>query len=586
MLLAILSIGAVNAADDNNMSASDSIDNENAVNTEKIDVLGIVDDDDGDDDDDDDEDFENISDVSIDIPDTVEIGGGDDIDIELPEDAVGKIRITVDNQLWKTEDVNGEEDNIVSISLDSLKCGLHFVNVTFISSNSLYEDVSEAQWVNITYNITLSLDESYTVGETDNFVYISAPEEILLNITVFIDNKQYALVKESATRAYVNISSFEAGNYAVVAYFKGNSHYSEYSTSGTIIVVNGISVLDYYVSYNSEVFVSLKLPADAIGNLTLTVDGILIDSVKLINGYAKIKFPTSHVKIVRYTVEYTADDYEIDEVSSIVEIIPKVTVPTTMKVGEKKYITFDFDADASGYFDVEIDSEPFISNFRGNSLSLENLDDGEIDISIRYISDDMGYEYYFTIDVQSLPVKFVGISEIRMLYGDGSAYSFTVYGTNGKPLEEDDYVEIKIGKKEFEGYTNSKGVVNFKIPNNVLPGKYPVTFTYEDGDDVYTAKTNLIVKQSLSLKKASVKKSAKKLVLVAKLKKMNGKFLKGKVIIFKFNGKKYKAKTSSKGVAKVTIKSNVLSKLKAGKKITYQATYLKNTVKKSVKVKK
>ena len=41
-----------------------------------------------------------------------------------------------------------------------------------------------------------------------------------------------------------------------------------------------------------------------------------------------------------------------------------------------------------------------------------------------------------------------------------------------------------------------------------------------------------------------------------------------------------------KGVAKVTIKSKVLKKLKAGKKVKYQVTYKKDTVKKTVKVKK
>ena len=42
----------------------------------------------------------------------------------------------------------------------------------------------------------------------------------------------------------------------------------------------------------------------------------------------------------------------------------------------------------------------------------------------------------------------------------------------------------------------------------------------------------------------------------------------------------------SKGVAKVTVPQSVLSKLKVGKKITYQATYLKDIVKKTVKVRK
>ena len=58
------------------------------------------------------------------------------------------------------------------------------------------------------------------------------------------------------------------------------------------------------------------------------------------------------------------------------------------------------------------------------------------------------------------------------------------------------------------------------------------------------------------------------------------------MVTFTFNGKKYKAKTNKKGVAKVTIKKKVLKKLKVGKKIKYSVTYGKKTVTKSVKVKK
>jgi len=68
--------------------------------------------------------------------------------------------------------------------------------------------------------------------------------------------------------------------------------------------------------------------------------------------------------------------------------------------------------------------------------------------------------------------------------------------------------------------------------------------------------------------------------------KQGKKALKYKKVTFKFNGKKYKAKTNKKGVAKVTIKKSVLKKLKVGKTVKYQATYLKDTVKKSSVVKK
>ncbi|MBR3148672.1 MAG: leucine-rich repeat domain-containing protein [Eubacterium sp.] len=90
---------------------------------------------------------------------------------------------------------------------------------------------------------------------------------------------------------------------------------------------------------------------------------------------------------------------------------------------------------------------------------------------------------------------------------------------------------------------------------------------------------------TLKLNKVTVKKSAKSLKVKATLKK-KGKALKNKKITFKFNGKKYTAKTNKKGVATITVKKKVLKKLKVGKKIKITATYNKMTAKRTVKVKK
>jgi len=129
-------------------------------------------------------------------------------------------------------------------------------------------------------------------------------------------------------------------------------------------------------------------------------------------------------------------------------------------------------------------------------------------------------------------------------------------------------------------FTDSNGYASLKIKKT--PGTYKVKAKVLGK----TVTKKITVKHLVTLKTLTVKKSAKQLILQASLAKVNKKYLKSKLITFKFNGKTYKAKTNSKGVAKVTIKSSVLKKLKAGKKITYQATYLKDTVKKSVKVKK
>ncbi|MDO5861123.1 hypothetical protein, partial [Methanobrevibacter sp.] len=64
-----------------------------------------------------------------------------------------------------------------------------------------------------------------------------------------------------------------------------------------------------------------------------------------------------------------------------------------------------------------------------------------------------------------------------------------------------------------------------------------------------------------------------------------GKLVKDKTVTFKFNGKTYKVKTNSKGIAQKTLNKNVIKKLKKGKTYTVKVTYLKDTVKSSVKVK-
>ncbi len=176
--------------------------------------------------------------------------------------------------------------------------------------------------------------------------------------------------------------------------------------------------------------------------------------------------------------------------------------------------------------------------------------------------------------------RFSGNSNVNMFYGDGSSFKVRAYDDDGNPVGAGRDVMIKLKNSIYFAETNSKGYAIFKIPSKFKPGKYRLTAEFEGQVIKHTVK----VKQSLKLAKVKVKKSAKKLVIKATLK--GKKPLKGKKLTFKFNGKKYTAKTNKKGIAKITIKKSVLKKLKVGKKVKYQVTYLKNTVKRSVKVKR
>jgi hypothetical protein len=173
-------------------------------------------------------------------------------------------------------------------------------------------------------------------------------------------------------------------------------------------------------------------------------------------------------------------------------------------------------------------------------------------------------------------------SNVVMDYFDGSKYIVKVYGANGKLVGADEIVTIKVNKKSYKVRTNDKGLAILKIPNTLIPKTYTVIANY-NGQSI---KNTIKVKQILKTKNMVIKKSSKKIVLKATLKTSKNKPIKFKKIYFKFNGKTFKAKTNSKGIAKITINKKVINKLKIGKKYTLKVVYLKDIVKSIIRVKR
>lgn len=191
--------------------------------------------------------------------------------------------------------------------------------------------------------------------------------------------------------------------------------------------------------------------------------------------------------------------------------------------------------------------------------------------------------------------KFTGNSASKY----GGAVYYRCHESSGhyegsKWISEVKYFKNLIQTSSFTKNTASKGgaIYGFKSSSSDSHSAKAVKCNFTNnkattGRDIFGATSSNCIYNYLKLTLATVtiKKSASKLTLTAKLTK--GKTLiKGKKITFTFNGKTYSAKTNSKGIAKITISKTVLKKLKVGKTIKYQAKYGSLTVKKSAKVKK
>ena len=257
------------------------------------------------------------------------------------------------------------------------------------------------------------------------------------------------------------------------------------------------------------------------------------------------------------------------------------TIPTTVDSGSFDVV---LSKDATGGILVTVDGETtYIPLVNGTAkVDLSKLAPGNHNVAVKYPGDNKYGDFEKTAVVnvpEKVPAKITA-NGLSMIYTAGTKYTVTVYGTDGKVAANTPVTFLINGKAFKTVNTDAKGVASVKITQK--PGSYKIT---SQALGVSVVK-KLTVKHVLKLKKVKVKRSAKKLVIKATLAKVNGKYLKGKKITLKFKGKKYTAKTDKKGVAKFTIKKNVLKKLKKGKKVTYQATYLKDTIKYTVKVKK
>ena len=169
--------------------------------------------------------------------------------------------------------------------------------------------------------------------------------------------------------------------------------------------------------------------------------------------------------------------------------------------------------------------------------------------------------------------KIINNKNIVVDYDGGSYFSIKVVTADGHSVGAGETVKFTINKKSTTVTTDANGIAKLKIVD--LPDKYTITTTHKGA----SLKNTVTVKQVLTTSKVTVKKTAKKFYLQAKLK-INGKLVKSKLISFKLNGKTYKAKTNSKGIAKVSVKNN----LKKGKTYKFTVTYLKDTIKSTVKV--
>ena len=476
---------------------------------------------------------------------------------------------------------------------------------------------------------------------SDGSIAVELPGDAAGTVTLTINNRDYDFAIENGI-SKITFPDLPDGQYPYTIAYSGDVKYSPVVNQGNLTVnKTGVPAENQTVNPSNntgnvtkqdakleitvsplnnparEVSVTVRLPEDATGKVNMTVNGKIYEfDVK--NGVGNVIVPDLADGNYPYRLTYSGDDrYFSFADGGILKvdrqgggdsgntgtgngtnsgITPEITIPSLDSPADDGSVTVKLPGDATGKVTLTMNGKSYDFEVKNGvaKVVIPDVANGYYPYGITY-SGDGKYSSFSEAGIVNVNrasgnssqgnTNPSGNSRVVALnttvtYLSGSCYNITVYGADGKPAQGVDVIVAINGVAFKTVRTDINGVASFEIIQK--PGTYRVSAAALER----TADATLKVKHLLKLKKAKVKRSAKKLVLRASLKKVNGKYIKGAKIKFKFNGKKYNAKTNKKGVAKVVVKSNVLKKLKAGQKVKYQAKYVKDTVKKTVKVKK
>ena len=506
--------------------------------------------------------------------------------IKVGEIAV--ITITINSEITGNLTVNNEEIEIangtVVYEISGLGEGNYTIDIKF-AGNKYYKPA------NTTATFTVSklpapqiiIDTLDSEVEGSDLTVKVTIENATGNIT--INNETITLNNSQAT---TTIQNLQTGTLTINVEYLGNNIYLSSKANKTVNIYAKkdaeLNATTSNIKVGGIAVIAITINSEITGNLT--VNG---EEVEIVNG--TVIYGISGLKEGNHTIDiaFAGNKYFNAAQTSVLIQVTKVQSPQenpfnneTQDSANPTY-SISYPSDATGNLTVTIANRTYTTELVNGSASITVTDmpAGEYDVVVSYSGDD---KYAPVTKTTKTTVKVdpkIVANDMTVLYYAGKYYSVTVYGDDGKPAANTKVVFTLNGKKVASTKTNANGIAKFKVTQT------PVT----NGKLVTTAlgvsvTKKLTVKRVIVLKKATVKRSAKKLILQATLKKVNGKYLTNKKITFKFNGVKYIGKTGSRGVAKVTINSTALLKLTVGKKVTYTATYVKDTVKRIVKVKK
>ena len=392
---------------------------------------------------------------------------GDDVILNITSNVVGDVNIYIDDALYDTVLVDGEE--LVNVSV--LDAGSHIVKVEYIGNNNY--DSSESSVVFVVEKTVPSIGVNVSVIEDSVVISTVLEDDATGNITVTINDENYTYELVNGRQDIV-ISSLEPGDYEVYINYSGDDNYNPINLNVNITIEGTVELaaddLVLYYHDGSRFNVSLVddgLPVVGV-NVTFTINGVSYNRTTDGAGVAGL-----NINLNPGVYEITAS-YGNQSITCNVTVLSTISSDNLVKYfrNESQFYVSIVDGDGRpvGGVDVQFNiNGVFYERTTGNDgvavLNI-NLNPGEYIITvINPLNGEMASNLITvlpTVVVEDLVKYFRNESQLDIGLVDGQGNLLA--NTN---------VSININGVFYYRETNNEGIATLNI--NLNPGEYIAT---------------------------------------------------------------------------------------------------------------
>ncbi|WP_427003544.1 Ig-like domain repeat protein [Methanobrevibacter intestini] len=498
--------------------------------------------------------------IIIDVGDIV-VGEDAVIGVSVPDIVSGVVNVTVNGRSYNVAIVDGK--GVLTIS--NLAAGNYNVNVKYGGDDKYLPSSNSANFTvsKVSSSVIVSVDD-IVVGE-DAVIGVSVPGISFGVVNVTVNGRSYNVAIVDG-KGVLTISNLVAGDYDVNVNYVGDNKYvaSSNSTKFTISKLPSsvlVNVKDIVVG--EDAVISIALPEDATGNVTVNVNGKNYTAVAKY-GVASVTISNLANGTYNVSVFYNGNDIYMPmenstnfTVSKVSDYNMTVDIADIIK-GENATITVTTPKDGTGSVVVTINGTDYKGTVTNGTAKviIPGLDEGTYKV-VTFYTGDAKYDSMIvngTITVNKNTKTTLTMDDIVKYFKGAQNLTAKLVDAFGNPIANAT-VYFTVNGKVYAKTTDKNGTASMGI--GLVPNEYKVNAVFNGTKDYdkATANATVTVKNTV-LGNDTTLYFCNGTKYVAKFLDSNGKALANTTVKFNINGVFYTRVTDENGTASLGIRLN------------------------------